>query len=101
MSFAAQERGVPWVVVAAEAANPGGKVLIYEAEHSWRQVDGGDREYLEALLVEWRETANQDGDVLLDSLSGLSLGPIRTQRTGHCTREELDILVRNLNKKTG
>lgn len=101
MPNAELERGIPWVVVAAEAAKPQHRVLIHEAENCWSQVDADDREYLEALLADWRETANQHGDELLGPLSGLSIGPIRTQLAGYCTREELDILVRKLNEKTG
>lgn len=101
MSFAAQEQGIPCFVVAAEAGKHNTRVLVHEVENFWSQVDAGDREYLEALLAEWRETTNQNGDELLESLSGLSIGPIRTQLTGYCTREELDSLVRKLDEKTG
>jgi hypothetical protein len=101
VSFAEQERGQPWVVVVAETTNPDGRVVIYEDEHCWHLVNGEDRKYLEALLADWRETVNQSSDALLDSLSGLFIGPIRTHRTGYCTHEELDIMLSKLKEKTG
>lgn len=101
MAFATQERGIPWVLVAVEAANSDGKVLIFEMENWRSRLDASDREYLDALLDDWRLTTNHNGDALLDSLGDLAIGPIRTQLTGHCTREQLDVLTQNLNERTG
>ncbi|MCL5262910.1 MAG: hypothetical protein M1568_01415 [Acidobacteria bacterium] len=94
---AADQRGVPWVLVAVDSEDPDGMVRIIEAERCWSQVEADDKEYLEALLADWKKTSNRDGDALLASLGELSLGPIRTASTGQCAQEDIATAFKHAN----
>ena len=92
--------GIPWVVFAVDPGNPNETVLIHEIEECRSWIEPQDRDYLDALLAEWKMTLNKDGDVLLKSLSRLAIGPLRTEVSGESTKEELGDLARALREKT-
>lgn len=98
---ATQEHGVPWVVVAVAPTNPDGTVLVYRVEIESSQVEQSDREYLEALVSDWTEVLNRDGNALLDSLGNLAVGPIRAGRSALCTEEQLRAQIRALRSMAG
>lgn len=95
-----QAEGIPWAVVAVDPGNPNGTILIHEIEGCGSWIEASDRDYLDALLADWKMTLNKDGDGLLKSLNDLAIGPLRTSASGQCGKEELSIQVRMLSEKT-
>lgn len=100
VSSPTQAQGIPWAVISIEPENPDGTILIREIEGCGSHITTQDREYLDALLDDWKMVLNKDGDQLLDSLSGLAIGPLRASTRGQCGKEELEVQVRALNEKT-
>ena len=94
-----QAEGIPWAVIAVDSASPNDKVLIYEIQGWNPSIRPDDRDYLDAILADWKTTLNKDGDGLLESLSGLVIGPLRASASGQCAKAELDLQVRALNEK--
>lgn len=94
-----QAEGIPWVVIAVDPGNPIEAVLIHEIEECSPWIETHDREYLEALLADWNATLNKDGNELLESLSGLAIGPLRTSASGQCSKEQLSVLVSALKEE--
>lgn len=95
-----QAEGVPWAVVAVDYASPSERILVHEIEESGSGIEAQDRDYLDALLADWKMTLNEHGAALLDSLSELAIGPLRTAVAGECAKEELRGLVRTLGETT-
>lgn len=95
-----QAESIPWAVVAVNSGKPNEAVLIHEIEACSLWIEARDRDYLDALLADWKVTLNEDGAGLLDSLSELAIGPLRTAVSGACAKDELRDMVRTLSEKT-
>ena len=95
-----QAEGIPWALVAVDPASPNNRTLIHEIEGCSPWIEAHDREYLDALLSDWKTTLNEHGAALLDSLSGLAIGPLRTAVSGECAKEQLGGLAHTLGEKT-
>lgn len=85
----AQSEGVPWAVVAVDHESPDDRILIHEVQGCSTWIADYDRDYLDAILLDWRMTINRNGPALLDSLKDLAIGPLRTRRFGVVPEEEL------------
>ncbi len=86
-----EAQGIPWVVVAVDLGNLNEAIVIREIEGCNSHIETQDRAYLDALLTDWKMTLNKDGNHLLDSLSGLTIGPLRASARGECRREDLGL----------
>lgn len=92
----AQTDEIPWVIVAVDPANPGDAILVHEIEACGPWIEAQDRDYLDALLAEWKQTLNKDGNELLESLSGLVIGPLRSSKSDQCEQGDLDTVTQAL-----
>jgi hypothetical protein len=93
VAYPMQAKGIPWALIAVDPASPNSRILIHEIERCGPWIEDHDREYLNALLSDWKATLNRDGVELLRAVSELAIGPLRTSVTGECAKEELRGLV--------
>ena len=92
--------GIPWVVVAVDPQNPNKPVLVHEISECNLWIEAHDRDYMDALLADWKITPNKDGGKLLASLAGLAIGPLRASKSGHCRKQELEAVTGTLKVQT-
>lgn len=94
-----QSSGVPWALVAVDHGSPNDVIIVFEITASSTWIVDEDRDYLDAMLLDWRMTLNRNGAELLDSLKNLVVGPLRPGTSGACSEEELVRLARALDEQ--
>lgn len=76
------EEPIRILLVDREDGNP----LQISTESAWeRRFDSADREYIAALIDDWRDTPPQRIPDLLRELCRLSQGPLRLVQANHAT----------------
>jgi|SRR5580698_6226110 hypothetical protein len=88
------EAAIPCLVIAhfftQQADLDGDHSLKVIAPEKWsEEISCEHREYLDALIKDWKETPHSEIRMLLEQLSHLSIGPLRTVHVAHCSPTDL------------
>jgi hypothetical protein len=84
----------PAILISREAATD--VICVVSNQSTLSTLSGPKKAFVEACFAEWTSTPAANTDLLLDSLSELSTGFLRTLQVGKATEEDLMTLSENL-----